>query len=167
MKKKNGVFFTAALVFSTWRPSPNTVFYNTKATFSFSMFYHFFLKIVKKVFQNLIQFFPFKKLLKSRTRQPFWVPKWFQIHVGRVKKLENSPKKSFLDRAVCQTFFELQKALIRARLEDPSPAGRPQTLKTDSEDLAGSGTIWSWIFGIIRSCQLPLALRLPNPLITR
>ena len=50
------------------------------------------------------------------------------------------------------------------------PAGHPQNLKTDVRDLAGSGRIWQDLpnlFGIIRARQLPLALRLPNPLITR
>ena len=47
--------------------------------------------------------------------------------------------------------------------------GRPQTLKTHKHDLAGSGRIWqdlALVLGIIRAQQLPLALRLPNPLIT-
>ena len=52
---------------------------------------------------------------------------------------------------------------------DPGPAGRPQTLKTDVQDLERSGTIWNdldLVLGIIRARQLPLALGLPNPLIT-
>ena len=52
---------------------------------------------------------------------------------------------------------------------DPGLAGRPQTLKTDVRDLARYGTIWNdlaLVLGIIRARQLPLALRLPNPLIT-
>ena len=120
-EKKRCKFSPQRCYFSTWRPSRNTVFYNTKATFSFSVFSYFFLNIVKKVFQNLSHVFPLKNFLKSRTRYPFWVPKWFQIHVGSVKKLENNPRKSFLDRAIFQTFFELQKALIRDGLEDPEP----------------------------------------------
>ena len=120
--KKNGVFFTAALVFfSTWRPSRKIGFYYTKATFSFSVFSYFFLNIIEKSAPKFKpRFFP-QKSLKSRPREPFWGPKWFQIHVGKLKKPENSARKSFLDRAVFQTFFELQKALIRARLEDPEP----------------------------------------------
>ena len=53
---------------------------------------------------------------------------------------------------------------------DPGPAEDPQSLKTDSGDLVGSGGLWralAVILGIMRSRQLPLALRLPNPLITR
>ena len=54
--------------------------------------------------------------------------------------------------------------------KDPGPAGGPRTWKTDVQDLEGSGGIWkdlARIFGIIRARQLPLALRLPTPLITR
>ena len=52
---------------------------------------------------------------------------------------------------------------------DPGLAGRPQTLKTHKHDLERSGVIWhdlALVLGIIRARQLPLALRLPNPLIT-
>ena len=53
---------------------------------------------------------------------------------------------------------------------NPGRAGHPQNLKTDVRDLE---RIWAnlsgsaVILGIIRSWQLPLALRLPNPLTTR
>ena len=53
---------------------------------------------------------------------------------------------------------------------DPGPAGHPQNLKTDVQDLARIWTDLSGsavILGISRSWQLPLALRLPNPLTTR
>ena len=114
-------FLLRRLFFSTWRPSRNTVFYNAKATCSFSVFSYFFLNIIEKSAPKFKpRFFP-QKSLKSRPREPFWGPKWFQIHVGKLKKPENSARKSFLDRAVFQTFFEIQKALIRARLEDPEP----------------------------------------------
>ena len=56
------------------------------------------------------------------------------------------------------TNFELQKR-----------GGRGADLKTDEQDLAGSGRIWNdlaLILGIIHARQLPLALGLPNPLIT-
>ena len=42
--KKWCVFSHRRLFFSTWRPSRNTVFYDTKATFSFFAFLYFFLK---------------------------------------------------------------------------------------------------------------------------
>ena len=53
---------------------------------------------------------------------------------------------------------------------DPGPAGHPQNLKTDVRNLARIWTNLSGsavILGISRSWQLPLALRLPNPLTTR
>jgi hypothetical protein len=43
INEKNDAFFSyRRLFFSTWRPSRNTVFYNTKATFSFFAFLRFF-----------------------------------------------------------------------------------------------------------------------------
>ena len=58
----------------------------------------------------------------------------------------------------------------REILEAPGAPGRPKSILRIWHDLAGSGTIWQDLdleLGIIRSRQLPLALRLPNPLITR
>ena len=119
--KKQCVFSNRRLFFSAWRPSRNTAFYNTKATFSFSVLSYFFLNNIEKNAPKLKPRFSIQKSLKSRPREPFWVPNRFQIHVGEVKKPKNNTKISFLDRAVFQTFFELQKALIRDRLEDPEP----------------------------------------------
>ena len=52
---KKTCFFQALLaVFPTWRPSRNTVFYDTKATFSFFEFLFFFPKIDEKTTENFI-----------------------------------------------------------------------------------------------------------------
>ena len=74
-EKKTVYFLLRRLFFSTWRPSRNTVFYNAKATFSFSVFLYFFLNIIEKSAPKFKpRFFP-QKSLKSRPREPFWVPK--------------------------------------------------------------------------------------------
>ena len=119
--KKPSILSLRRLFFSTWRPSQNNVFYDTKATFSFSVFSYFFFNNIEKSVPKFKPRFSPEKSLKSRPRELFWIPKLFQIHVGEVKKPKNNAKKSFLDHAVFQTFFEVQKALIRARLEDPEP----------------------------------------------
>ena len=58
----------------------------------------------------------------------------------------------------------------REFLEAPGGPGGPKSILTIWVDLGRSGRIWQDLhleLGIIRSRQLPLALRLPNPLITR
>ena len=58
----------------------------------------------------------------------------------------------------------------REILEGAGGPRGPKSILGIWHDLAGSGRIWQDLdlkLGIIRSRQLPLALRLPNPLITR
>ena len=57
--------------------------------------------------------------------------------------------------------------LLNGPQTDPGPAGHPQNLKTDVQDLETILNDLAVILGIIRSWQLPLALRLPNPLTTK
>ena len=64
--KKRCVFSHRRLFFSTWRPSWNIVFYNTKATFSFFAFLRFFWKNHRKTCSEIeATFFPSKITQKS------------------------------------------------------------------------------------------------------
>ena len=167
--KKTVYFLLRRLFFSTWRPSQNNVFYDTKATFSFSVFSYFFLNIIEKSAPKFKpRFFP-QKSLKSRPRKPFWGPKWFQIHVGKLNKAENSARKSFLDRAVFfKHFLRSKKLWSEPGWKTPSPAGRPQTLKTNSEDLRRSEEIWGdleldiWDKSFPPAPPCPQTPKLPN-----
>ena len=73
--KKRCVFSYRRLFFSTWRPSRNSVFYHTKATFSVFAFLCFFLKKRQKTCSKIeTTFFP-QKSPKSHPGEPVLGPK--------------------------------------------------------------------------------------------
>ena len=134
------------------------------------MFHVFHPRKAKNWFQNWMPEFSSKIALKVTPANPFWVPKGSRIHVRETNNHKNGVKTCFFWQSVSRVNFERPNHRIWTSPEGLGPAGRPQTLKTHVHDLAGSGRIWrdlTRIFGIIRAWQLPLALRLPNPLITR
>ena len=96
---KKTCFFQAPLaVFPTWRPSRNTIFYNTKATFSFFAFLRFFLKKnVKKRApkKNRDHIFPSKITQKSSPGTRFGTEICPELTSGRSKKQKMWEKSRF------------------------------------------------------------------------
>ena len=87
---KNTCFFQAPLAFfPTWRPSRNTVFYDTKATFSFFEFLIFFKKLMKKMAEKFICQKSRKMTPGGSQNRPKILKKWSQNH----QKSPKMPKK--------------------------------------------------------------------------
>ena len=104
---KKTCFFQALLaVFPTWRPSRNTVFYDTKATFSFFEFLIFFRKIDEK---NDWKF----HLPKKSKNDPRGTPKYTQNPEKMVAKSPKIPKNAkkvdFLRGRFFDDFLDGQK----------------------------------------------------------
>ena len=94
--KKRCVFSHRRLFFSTWRPSRNAVFYNTKATFSFFAFLRFFLKkSSKNVFRNRDHVFPSKITQKSSPGTRFGTQNGPELTSGRSKNRKMWEKSRF------------------------------------------------------------------------
>ena len=78
---KKTCFFQAPLAFfPTWRPSRNTVFYDTKATFSFFEFLIFFKKLMKKMAEKFICQKSRKMTPGGSQNRPKILKKWSQNH---------------------------------------------------------------------------------------
>ena len=76
---KKTCFFQAPLAFfPTWRPSRNTVFYDTKATFSFFEFLIFFKKMMKKMAEKFICQKSRKMTPGGSQNRPKILKKWSQ-----------------------------------------------------------------------------------------
>ena len=87
---KKTCFFQALLaVFPTWRPSRNTVFYDTKATFSFFEFLIFFKKLMKKMAEKFICQKSRKMTPGGSQNRPKILKKWSQNR----QKSPKMPKK--------------------------------------------------------------------------
>ena len=87
---KKTCFFQALLaVFPTWRPSRNTVFYDTKATFSFFEFLIFSEKSMKKTTEN----FTCQKSRKMTPGGPQNTPKILKKRLQNRQKSRKMPKK--------------------------------------------------------------------------
>ena len=87
---KKTCFFQAPLAFfPTWRPSRNTVFYDTKATFSFFEFLFFFKKLMKKMAEKFICQKSRKMTPGGSQNRPKILKKWSQNH----QKSPKMPKK--------------------------------------------------------------------------
>ena len=87
---KKTCFFQAPLAFfPTWRPSRNTVFYDTKATFSFFEFLIFFKKLMKKMAEKFICQKSRKMTPGGSQNRPKILKKWSQNR----QKSPKMPKK--------------------------------------------------------------------------
>ena len=90
---KKTCFFQAPLAFfPTWRPSRNTVFYDTKATFSFFEFLIFFKKLMKKMAEKFICQKSRKMTPGGSQNRPKILKKWSQ---NRQKPQKMSKKLIF------------------------------------------------------------------------
>ena len=88
---KKACFFQAPRAFfPTWRPSRNTVFYDTKATFSFFEFLIFFKKLMKKMAEKFICQKSRKMTPGGSQNRPKILKKWSQNR----QKSPKLPKKS-------------------------------------------------------------------------
>ena len=83
------IFSQLRVFFSNWRPSRNTVFYDTKATYSFFEFLFFSKKIAKNWVQNWIQ----KNHQKNGPPGTQNGPKIDKMWVGKSPKSQKMGKK--------------------------------------------------------------------------
>ena len=87
--KNRRVFSQRRVFFSNWRPPRNTVFYDTKATFSFFEFLIFFEKSMKKTTEN----FTCQKSRKITPGGPQNTPKILKKWLQNRQKSRKMPKK--------------------------------------------------------------------------
>ena len=145
--KKRCVFSHRRLFFSAWRPSRNTIFYNTKATFSFSVFLRFFQKNVQKRAPKSRPRFSLKNHPKVVPGDPFWDPKRSRINVGEVKKPKNVTKKSILETVGFRSFFKLKKALAtRSSTIDPSRKLNSKSIEPSRDLISSALSIYLSIY---------------------
>ena len=96
--KKNGVFFTAALVFFNMATlTKHYILQYESYFFIFRVFAFFLKKIVEKRVPKSRPRFSLKNHPKVVPGDPFWDPKRSRINVGEVKKPKNVGEKSILD----------------------------------------------------------------------
>ena len=111
-RKKPCVFSHRRLFFSTWRPSRNTIFYNTKATFSFFAFLCFFLKKRQKTCSKIeTTFFLSKITKKSSPGTHFGTQNATELTSKRSKNPNFAKKSTFWSEQFFQRFLECQKAI--------------------------------------------------------
>ena len=91
--KKRCVFSHRRLFFSTWRPSRNTVFYNTKATFSFFEFLWFLPKNIGKTTPKCWRQVSSQKSPQNGPRGAILGPKMLPNSRQRQPKLQKLTKK--------------------------------------------------------------------------
>ena len=110
--KKRCVFFASALVFfSTLRPSRNTVFYDTKATFTFFVVLRFFKNRRKTCSKIETTFFLSKITKKSSPGTHFGTQNATELTSKRSKNPKMAKKSTFRSEQFFERFLECQKAI--------------------------------------------------------